>query len=741
MRIPLILVLLVSGLRADDWPQWGGPRRDGIWRESGIVGKIPESGLKVRWRTRVSNGYSGPAIAMGRVYLTDRVSNPDRERVLCLDEKDGGKLWEHEYLCEYADMEYGNGPRATPTVYDGRVYTFGTKGHLVCLDAAKGNVLWKKDVAKEYRAAIPRYGASGAPMIDGDLLIAYVGGKPDAMMVAFDRKTGEERWKALPDRAAYSAPIIVEWGGTRQLITWTGDAIHSLSPTTGRSFWRVPYECGWDVAESIATPVWNGNRLLFVKGWSRGSLLLELGQDAKTVTEKWRTRSQPSTMMATPYFVGPDHFVSIDGQRGLGFYSAVDAKRLWTDRKAIGDARLGYAHATPNGDRLFIFNQSGHLILGRATTNGFELLGDALLVEPTAGYRPQGPVVWSHPAYANRSVYARNDRELVCATLAAEDYQDAKVLEAEEQFEAQVLSKFIGMSAARSLCFSPDSSQLAVGTMIGTVRWVDPATGEVPPEPRRRGRRRNRSYSAAWSADGKLVAIAGGTEFRQSSNNSQTSGYVRLWDAAERKELPELVGLGNNVWSVAFSPDSRFIATGGAANKARVWESNTGKLLQTLTGHTDAISSVAFSIDGERLITAGWDRTLRLWNPSTGEQLSELRGHEDEILALAVSPDGRHVATGSADWTVRLWDLTQKDVSVLKGHNGGIYCLAFSADGKRLFSGSGDETVRIWSVGRRDTIATLHGHKSGVRAMALSPDDKTLATTGIDDALRIWRLE
>lgn len=128
-------------LSADDWPQWGGLQRDGIWRENGVVDRLPESGLEIRWRARVSNGYSGPAVANGRIFLTDRLSNPDRERVLCFDASEGSKIWEHTYPCEYADMEYDNGRRATPKVHDGLVYTFGTQGHLVCFAAATGRVI------------------------------------------------------------------------------------------------------------------------------------------------------------------------------------------------------------------------------------------------------------------------------------------------------------------------------------------------------------------------------------------------------------------------------------------------------------------------------------------------------------------------------------------------------------------------------------------------------------------------
>ncbi len=741
LPLSVVVTFLTFPIVAEDWLQWRGSKRDGIWRESGIVETIPSGGLKYRWRARIGSGYSGPAVANGRVYLTDRLRDPDRERLICFREIDGKKLWEHEYPCEYADLEYGNGPRATPTVDRNQVVVFGTKAHLTCFDAVSGKLIWKKDLVHEYDADVPRYGASAAPLFHKDLLIAYAGGKPDAMMVAFDRNTGEERWRSLSDRPAYSAPIIIHHAGQDQLIVWTGDATHSLDPNSGKVFWTVPYECGWDVAQTIASPVHVDDRLLFLMGWGRGAMTLKLDTEKPVASELWKTRSKPSTLMATPVFVGSDHFLSVDGQQGLCFIDAANGSQLWSDRRPIGAARMGYAHVTPNADRVFIFNQSGHLMLGRAMTNGFESLGETLLVEPTAGYRAQGPVVWSHPAYANLSVYARNDRELVCASLAASDYTHS-VAEPVRIFPVRVLEKFIGMSAARSLAFSPDGSTLAVGTMVGTVRRVDPKTGEAEPPPRLRGRQRNRSFSLAWSGNGKWIACAGGTEFRQSRNNSQTSGYVRIWNAEDRSERPELKGLSNNVFSVSFSPDSTKILTSDAHHRVRLWDAASGEPIRSFLGHADAVWSAAFIPNSARVLSAGWDRMARVWNMESGNNLAILRGHEDAILTIAVSPDGRLAATGSADWTIRLWNLDSLDQpELLQGHRGAVYCLAFSSDGSRLFSGSGDETIRIWNVGQRQTTAILRGHQSGIRSIALSPDDSTLASTGLEDPLRLWTLK
>src|SRR5262249_33549554 len=152
----------------------------------------------------------------------------------------------HSYPCPYGNMEYGNGPRATPTVQDGRVYTLGTMGHLVCLDAATGAVIWRKDPGQEdYTVSGPRYGVSAAPLVEGDVVIISAGVTPGGTAVAFDRQTGVERWRALDDRPAYSAPILLDRGGRRQVILWTGDNVNSLDPATGEILWQAPFKASF----------------------------------------------------------------------------------------------------------------------------------------------------------------------------------------------------------------------------------------------------------------------------------------------------------------------------------------------------------------------------------------------------------------------------------------------------------------------------------------------------------------
>lgn len=737
IQFAYIQFMLLAGplvLTADDWPQWRGQERDGVWRETGIMASFPESGLKVRWRAKVGNGYSGPAVAKGRVYVTDRRVKPEAERVLCFDEATGKPLWEHAYAAPYANMEYGNGPRATPTVHEGKVYTLGTRGHVRCLDAVTGEIIWKKNLVQEFDAKMLTYGFSAAPLVEGDLVILCAAGRPDACILALDRNTGEERWRAIEDRSSYSAPIVVVAGGRRQLIAWTADNVNSLDPATGKVLWQIPRKTSFDEAEVVASPVLHKDKLLCLSAWSRPSLLLQLDKDEPAASVVWKSRQKPATTIATPLFQDDSHFYAALGDGNLGCIDATTGEEVWTTQEPTGK-RLGTAHLTPNGDRVFIFNQVGNLILAKLTPAGYQELGRTLLVEPTAGYRAQGLITWAHPAYANKHVFARSDRELVCASLAAGEAREA---EPKPTIKVRLLTDKTPYEAPSSLAFAPGGQALATGAWTGAVTFVDLATGKELAQP---ARHKDFVTTVGFSADGKYMVSAGGSEFTPARNQGKTSGQIKLWDAAERKELGELAGHTNKVFAAAFSPDGKTLATGSADQTVRLWNSGERKEVRVFEGHAEAVFGVAFSPDGKTLASASADHTVILWNAVTGERRATLSGHEDEVRAVAFSPDGATLATGSADWTVRLWDLiTQRERTVLKGHQGSINCLAFSPDGKTLASGSGDQTVKLWNPATSETTATLRGHKSGVTSLAFAPGGFTLATAGVDDPIHLWEL-
>ena len=429
--ISLILPLAGSitsspSLLADDWPQWRGPNRDGVWEETGIIEKFATTRLKPRWSVPIGSGYSGPTVADGRVYVTDRQTKPEEvERVLCFDWKTGKDLWKYTYPCSYAKVAYKAGPRASVLIDEGKAYALGATGHLHCLDAAKGNLIWKKDLAVEYKIRRLTWGISASPIVHGDLIILLIGGSGRACIVALDKRTGQERWRALGDRASYSAPIIIEQGGKKVLVCWTGDNVVGLDPATGKIHWRYPFTPRRMIINT-ATPVVSGDRL-FVSSFYDGSLMLRLREDKLSVQRIWRRRgtSERKTdalhvMIGTPVFTG-EHIYGVDSYGELRCLDARTGDRLWEDLTAVRRARWSTIHMVQQGERTWLFNEQGELIIAKLSRNGFEQISRAKLIDPTTAQLSQrGGVCWAHPAFAYKHVFARNDRELICTSLAAE---------------------------------------------------------------------------------------------------------------------------------------------------------------------------------------------------------------------------------------------------------------------------------------------------------------------------------
>jgi outer membrane protein assembly factor BamB len=414
------LFVASSNSRAEDWPQWLGPRRDGVWREAGILQTLPAAGLKIRWRARVGLGYSGPVVAEGRVYVTDRQPRPEEvERVLCFAEETGQPLWSYAYPCSYRGIGYRSGPRAAPTVHQGKVYSLGATGHLCCLDAATGKIIWEKDLARDYAAKPPRWGMSAAPLVEGGFLIVCAGGEPEACIIAFNKNTGAEVWKALHDRPTYSAPMAITFAGKRQVIVWTGDAVTSLDPLNGKSYWRIPYKLGGGAPIAVVTPVVCDD-LLLVVSFESGAKLLKLDRTKPAASIVWETRARPTSLMGTPLFLD-GHFYVADNYGEFQCIEAATGRLIWATRKPTGETKWGETvHLTPNGDRVFLFNDRGQLILGKLGRDGYSEISRVSLIEPTIGAKEERAVAWAHPAYANKHVLVRNDKELLRASLAAE---------------------------------------------------------------------------------------------------------------------------------------------------------------------------------------------------------------------------------------------------------------------------------------------------------------------------------
>ena len=420
---------------ADDWPQWQGVKRDGIWRESNILKKFPEDGPKVTWRVAVAGGYSGPAIANGKVFLTDYVvkegdtePSPDKrnvlqgtERTICFDELTGKEIWKHDYDRPY-EISYPAGPRATPLVDDDRVYLLGAEGDLICRRVEDGEIIWSKNLPELYSTKAPIWGYAAHPLILDDMLYCLVGGEGSAV-VAFDKTTGNEIWKALttPD-IGYAPPTLIEHGGTQQLLIWHSKSLNSLNPLTGEVYWSEKIEADYNM--SIAPPL-KVNDWLYVGAIKDKSMALQLDKNAPKATVVWRGSRKlgvgPSHCPIVPDPMNPEYIYGVD-RGSLRCVKLSTGERVWEtfelmkDRKRWSNA--GTIFLNQIEDRFFLFSETGELAIGRLTPEGYEEIDRTKPLLATTHGAFGREVLWSPPAYANGAMFVRNDKELICVDLA-----------------------------------------------------------------------------------------------------------------------------------------------------------------------------------------------------------------------------------------------------------------------------------------------------------------------------------
>ena len=405
--VPVGLTDKPTPTAGEDWPRWRGPRGDGTWRAPKLPAAWPENGLPRVWRQEIGGGYGGIAVSGGRVYVMDRQREPaDVERVLCLDAVTGVPLWTRSQPVAYKGVSYDNGPRTTPTVLQGRVHTLGAVGHLFCLDAASGDVVWSHDLVADFRARVPGWGLSASPVVYEDLLIVHAGAEPDASFIAFDRQTGEERWRSLPDPAGYATPIVIYPHGTPQLVAWTPTNVRGLNPTSGEPLWTVPFKV--TNGTSIAGPIFQEG-LVLVSSYYDGSPAIRLGEQPDQAEVVWHDRRDLRGLMAQPLYRDGYAYL-LDKRHGLTCLKLATGKKLWDD-----DNRMTPKGRNPQAtmvwlgdeDRAMALNSDGDLILLRLSPNGYAEDSRTNIIGRT----------WAHPAYAGNCVYARSDTEIVCVLL------------------------------------------------------------------------------------------------------------------------------------------------------------------------------------------------------------------------------------------------------------------------------------------------------------------------------------
>ncbi|MCA9178696.1 MAG: PQQ-like beta-propeller repeat protein [Planctomycetales bacterium] len=435
---PLALLLLCpSFTQAEDWTQWLGNRRDGTWNESGILQKFPPGGLKPAWVQPVGSGYAAPVVAEGRVIVVDYRPKPGTtkleaiERVQCLDERTGKPLWSHEWETHYRRQlqSYATGPRAAPLIENGLVFTIGATGVIHCLELATGKVVWMHDALEAFDASVPTFGVSASPVAWRDMVIFACGGG-DGILRALNQRTGAEVWRALPAKyeLPYSAPTLMQLAGRTQLVQWDQQFLSGLDPDTGKVLWQVPFTARSNMA--IARPMQSGNRVL-VSGFYDGSMLVEVADDgAKMIWKNGGAGEQPQqtrslhAVMTTPIIEG-DYFYGTCSYGELRGLKLNDGERIWENKELTRQGRWGSYFWVKNGDRYFVNNDLGELLIMQFGPQGPKLIDRTPLIKPDThcGYGPRrfadALVNWVQPAYANGHIIIRNDSEIRRVSLQA----------------------------------------------------------------------------------------------------------------------------------------------------------------------------------------------------------------------------------------------------------------------------------------------------------------------------------
>jgi outer membrane protein assembly factor BamB len=394
--IAVLVFVLSVGVDAQrattDWVQWRGPNRDGALPSFAVPATWPET-LTLGWKVEVGLGYATPLLVGNRVFVFSR--RGENEVLAALDAATGKEVWQASYAAPYtlvkAAMPHGMGPKATPVHADGKVFTFGISGILSAFDANSGKRLWQKPAPE----VGPTFSTSQSPLVDRGLLIVHVGGHNKGALTAFDVNTGIARWQWTGDGPGYGSPIIAEFGGVRQVVTFTQQNLVGVSAETGELLWQRQFKTPNEI--NALTPLTYGGTLI-VSGQDQGVQALRIVRkgDQWSVEDAWRNDDM--------WFRLSNGVVVRDAVFGLatqnsGHYFFVDVKTgktLWQgEPRAAANAAI-----LKSGDLLFVLEDDGELVIGSgANPTGFV---------PTRRYKVADQATWAQPAISGNRVFVKD---------------------------------------------------------------------------------------------------------------------------------------------------------------------------------------------------------------------------------------------------------------------------------------------------------------------------------------------
>ena len=395
----LTAFLLVSPAGSQEWPQWRGPNRDGVPTHPPSVRDWPERLTRV-WEVPVGTGHSSPVVGDQRIVVHTRQG--EDEAVSCYALETGKILWSRRYSAAYemngAAIRHGKGPKSTPLLSRGKIYSLGITGILSCFDFQTGTLSWRRDFSGHFPSTSPLYGTAMSPIMDGSLLIAHVGGNDDGSLLGLDAATGETRWSWKGDGPGYASPVIAEIAGVRHVITQSQKHVIGVSATTGELLWGLPFSTPY--IQNIITPILYNDSVIF-SGLDQGVTAVRVAKTSRgwSAEKVWENR-EASFYMSTPVIHG-DHLYGMS-HRNRGQFVCLDARTgasIWA-----GEARQGEnAAVVVAADRLFFLTNDASLIVARATPRGFEII---------RRYTVAGSPTWAHPVLLRNGLLIKDESNL-----------------------------------------------------------------------------------------------------------------------------------------------------------------------------------------------------------------------------------------------------------------------------------------------------------------------------------------
>jgi len=380
------------------WTDFRGPKRDGVYEEMDILTTWPADGLPLLWKQPIGGGYASFVADAQRAFTIEQ--RRSQEVVAAYDMETGRELWAHSWDANFRESMGGDGPRATPTWHEGRLYALGALGELRCLDARSGKLLWKRNILNDAQAGNLQWGMSAAPLIVDDKVIVLPGGRPGKSVVAYNKDTGAIVWQALDDKQAYTSPALATVSGQRQILMISAQRLAGLAPEDGRLLWEFPWVTSYDV-NSAQPLVISDSRVFVSSGYGHGAALVEVANLGRfTAKLLWQNVNMKNKFNSSVYYQG--HIYGLD-EAILSCVNTETGERRWKG------GRYGYGQLLLASGHLIVLTESGDVVLVKATPDSHVEVSRFSTIEGRT---------WNHPALANGRLLVRNTTQMACFRIA-----------------------------------------------------------------------------------------------------------------------------------------------------------------------------------------------------------------------------------------------------------------------------------------------------------------------------------